>query len=300
MHKAAQDLISVVLPTLNGAAYLRQSIDSIILQTHQHLELIIVDDGSTNTKTLEIIREYETKDDRIRVLRLGNNRGLPAALNLGLAATRGTYVSWTSDDNYYEPNALEKLLHMSISTQSDMVFSNCVIYNQHGKVQRIHKPFPLERFCLYNVAGACFLYRREIHDRIGWYDPTMILSEDYDFFLRAYCQGVKMAVLDEPLYHYRRHEGGLTLRRAQEANLQSLRTIRKYFYSLPPVENYGQAHTAYALMRRYSKIGRHRDVLWALGAGLKTQPLRLLSLMIHSLLRRGVRFLQQSVLIGCC
>src|SRR5574337_314358 len=95
-------LISIVLPTYNGAAYLRESLDSCLNQSFQDLELIVVDDGSTDD-TETILGSYS--DPRLRVLKQ-SNQGLAAALNAGFAQTRGRFLSWTSDDNLYLPEAM--------------------------------------------------------------------------------------------------------------------------------------------------------------------------------------------------
>lgn len=95
--------VSIVLPTYNGARYLRQSIDSCLGQTYRNLELIVVDDASTDT-TPEIIRSYQ--DPRIRVIRHEKSKMLPESLNTGFRAVSGDYLTWTSDDNYYVPEAI--------------------------------------------------------------------------------------------------------------------------------------------------------------------------------------------------
>src|SRR5690606_22425727 len=97
--------VSIVLPTYNGARYLAQSIESCINQTYTQWELIIVDDASTDD-TPAIISHYVQLDSRIRTVRHSTNRKLPAALNTGFDMARGEYFTWTSDDNYYRPEAL--------------------------------------------------------------------------------------------------------------------------------------------------------------------------------------------------
>jgi len=100
-------LITIVLPTHNGVRYLRQSVESCLSQTHRELELIVVDDGSTDG-TPEMIASFD--DPRIVRVRNAPNLGLPASLNVGFTRARGDYLTWTSDDNWYELNALERML----------------------------------------------------------------------------------------------------------------------------------------------------------------------------------------------
>src|SRR5438034_11794938 len=95
-------LITIVLPTHNGAKYLRESIESCLGQTYHNLELVVVDDASSDA-TPDVIAEYS--DPRLISVRHGQNRGLPEALNTGFAHSRGHYLTWTSDDNRYAPEA---------------------------------------------------------------------------------------------------------------------------------------------------------------------------------------------------
>ena len=102
------DLVSIILPTYNGAKYLCQSISSCLLQSHENIELIIVVDGSTD-ETIEILKQID--DSRLRIIIHEKNRGLPASLNTGLKAAKGDFLSWTSDDNIYMGYAIEVLLN---------------------------------------------------------------------------------------------------------------------------------------------------------------------------------------------
>src|SRR3990170_3452478 len=99
--------VSIVLPTYNGEKYIRQSIDSCLNQTHENIELIIVDDCSIDN-TPEIIKSY--KDSRVKSLRHDQNKFLPHALNTGFSNATGEYLTWTSDDNYYAKEAIEKMV----------------------------------------------------------------------------------------------------------------------------------------------------------------------------------------------
>src|SRR5437016_3657116 len=91
-----QQLVSIVLTTLNGARYLRESIDSCLGQTYRNIELIVVDGGSTDG-TLDIVASYY--DPRLRLIHQEHNEGkLPGAINLGLADARGELLTWMQDD----------------------------------------------------------------------------------------------------------------------------------------------------------------------------------------------------------
>lgn len=198
--------ISVVLPTFNGSEYLSQSIASCLGQTYRNVELIIVDDGSTD-ETPYILGSY--KDERIKQIRHDNNRGLPHALNSGFSAAKGDYLTWTSDDNIYAPDAFEKMV--AYLEQSGFSFVYCDFYRFRNDethnltIDRLPEQADLKKG---NRIGPCFLYTREVYTVIGDYDPDAILAEDYDYWVRV-SKKFSISHLSEPLYFFREHAGSL-------------------------------------------------------------------------------------------
>ncbi len=102
------DLISVIVPVYNVESYLRDTLDSIINQTYENLEIILVDDGSTD-RSLSILREYEKKDKRIIVL-TGKNEGISFAMRKGLLVSKGKYIGRCDGDDINEPTRYERQL----------------------------------------------------------------------------------------------------------------------------------------------------------------------------------------------
>ena len=113
--------VSIVLPTYNGEKFIKESIESVLNQTFEDWELIIVDDCSTDG-TLEIIKEYLKKDYRIHLIHNETNRKLPLSLNIGFRKSMGEYLTWTSDDNIYHADAIEKMfLYLEDHAKEQMV-----------------------------------------------------------------------------------------------------------------------------------------------------------------------------------
>ena len=126
-------LVSIVLPVYNGAKYLRESIDSVISQTYKNWELIIVDDCSTD-ETADISKEYAQKDSRIRYFHNDINLRLPRNLNKGFSLAKGDYLTWTSDDNSYKPEAIEKLVNaLETDQEAQFVYASCRIIDEKGE-----------------------------------------------------------------------------------------------------------------------------------------------------------------------
>ena len=116
--------VSIILPTYNGKKYIRESIDSILKQSFTDWELIVVDDCSTDG-TAEILKEYVSEDKRISVVHNEINQKLPRSLNIGFSRARGKYLTWTSDDNRYLPDALKVMVeYLDKNAEAMVVRSN--------------------------------------------------------------------------------------------------------------------------------------------------------------------------------
>ena len=189
---------------------MRQSIDSIILQTYKNWELLIVDDGSTD-QTAKIAAEYEKKDSRILYFKNPENLRLPRTLNRGFSLAKGDFLTWTSDDNYYYPNALEKMLNALTLQQREFVFASCDIVDAAGKIVECISvgAWSVKRIVGCNPVGACFMYSRKVYETIGEYDPELALVEDFDYWQRI-CMEFTPVCLSEKLYAYRWHDAALT------------------------------------------------------------------------------------------
>jgi len=200
--------ISIILPTHNGARYLAGSIQSCLEQTFEDIELLLVDDASTDS-TPQILEGFAS-DPRVRILRSEQNLKLPGALNMGFSQARGRLLTWTSDDNLYEPGALEALRAVLAERPTiDLVYADYSVIDPEGVVLRNHRCAEPDYLVERNIIGACFLYRRSVMERVGSYETETFLAEDYDFFLRVFLAGHRMVHLPEVLYRYRVHESSL-------------------------------------------------------------------------------------------
>jgi glycosyltransferase involved in cell wall biosynthesis len=208
--------VTIVLPTHNGAQYLRESMDSCLNQTYKNIELIIVNDGSTD-ETLKIIKSY--KDKRIKYIKCKKNQGLPKALNLGFSKATGEYLTWTSDDNLYHETAIEKMLSFLKDKKCSFVYCDYYRFNNENLSScNIFKLPNLDPLKNEDLIGPCFLYSRNVKEIIGEYDPEKELVEDYDFWLRV-SKRFSMCHLGEPLYFYRIHNKSLSSLRYDEIRI---------------------------------------------------------------------------------
>lgn len=207
--------VSIVLPTYNGVKYIRRSIESCLAQTYRNIELIVVDDASTNGIP-EIAKSYN--DRRLSYLRNFSNLGLPRSLNRGFLASTGTFLTWTSDDNYYAPQAIERMLEFLLNKNADFVYSDYFVVEQDKDNPIKVNIRPGATFKEVNFVRACFLYSRRVKEAVGEYDPETQLSEDYDYWIRV-SKKFTLCHLEEPLYFYRVHSQALYCRRYWEQEI---------------------------------------------------------------------------------
>ncbi|WP_281847505.1 glycosyltransferase [Olleya namhaensis] len=202
------DLITIILPVYNGEQFIAESINSCLNQTYSNIELVIVNDCSTDN-TLEIIQSFEKQDSRIRIINNIINLKLPASLNVGHKAANGLFLSWTSDDNLYKKNAIEELVVFLKNKDSDFVYSNFSTIDLSGKTKRKVLYKNKEDLLFGNSVGSCFLYKKEVFIRNKGFNESLFLVEDYDFWLRASLHSL-FCHLDKDLYKYRLHDKSLT------------------------------------------------------------------------------------------
>jgi len=207
-------LVSIVLPTYKRAHVLPSAIQSVLNQTYTNLELIIVDDNSPDA-TREVVASFD--DPRIRYVRNEPNLKLPRALNRGFSLARGEYLTWTSDDNLYGENAIQRMVEVLQGGGCDFIYADYYLFadlDADGRpLDSHHSKLPgqvqLEKS---NHIGACFMYTRGVYEAVGEYDPELFLVEDYDYFMRI-AKRFRLCHIPEPLYYFRRDDDTLYISR---------------------------------------------------------------------------------------
>ena len=133
-QNTSEKKVSIVLPVYNGEQFLSLSIESVLSQTYQNWELIIVNDCSTDNSPA-IMEKYVEKDPRIRIIHNAENQKLPESLNIGFRAARGDYFTWTSDDNMYKPDAIETMVSvLDTHPECGLVYCDMDYIDNQGKI----------------------------------------------------------------------------------------------------------------------------------------------------------------------
>lgn len=216
-------IVSIVLPVYNHANFIREAIDSIRHQTYQNIELIVVNDGSTD-HLKEVLKH--TSLSCMRLLDLPH-QGLPHALNAGFQAARGTYVTWTSADNILLPHCIERLyIQLAQRPRHGAIYADYIQIDAVGMPLRVMSKGPYRLRLMMNF-GPAFLIRKDVANQAGPFDSTLMGFEDRDFSMRV-AQIAPVAWLSEVLYLYRVHDESLTGRLIEDRAHR--RAIRRRLY----------------------------------------------------------------------
>ncbi len=236
----AQIKVSVVMPIYNAFDYLRPALDSIIDQTLKEIEIICIDDGSTD-RSLDIVKKYQEADKRIRIV-TENNAGVSTARNKGIVRTKGEYIIFLDADDFYEPTLLEKLYNLATEKELDIAFSKFDIYNNktakfssaidedHGDIfdggaVASKNEFPDTIFLsatgyVWNkMFKASFIKEKELA-----FAPELYIFEDVHFVCAAISLADRIARLDEVLIHHRVY-----------SEQSRAKLFRKYYNNVPEV-----------------------------------------------------------------
>ncbi len=207
--------VSVVVPVCNVEAYLRQCLDSVVGQSLRDMEIICVDDGSTDASAA-ILREYAARDGRVRVL-LREHSDAGAARNAGIAAATGEYLGFVDADDWCEPTLFEKAYAKAKAVDADLVFWRHRERDAAGKTLReaafalpagIRDPFSGPDlgdnvFSAFNLAPWNRIVRRDVVQRCRLEFQQIERSNDVSFGCLALAVAERISVVDEPLYNYR-------------------------------------------------------------------------------------------------
>lgn len=199
-------LITVLLPVYNGEKFIREAVESILAQTYEKFELIIIDDGSTDN-TLSILKELEKIDFRIKLISR-ENKGLIATLNEGAEIANGEWIVRMDADDISMPTRLERQLNWVSQTESDISGTWVRFFGAHDV--RIWKGYQSDQAIKVDMLFKCPLVHPSIIIRTSLlrtlkYDLNSEKAEDYDLWVRAAIFGAKITNMPEVLLKYRQH-----------------------------------------------------------------------------------------------
>lgn len=200
------DLISVLVPVYNVEKYVKEAIQSLLNQTYQNLEIIIVDDCSTD-KTFEILENLKKQDNRIKIFRNYENKKICYSLNKAFLESSGNYIARMDGDDVSLPNKIEEQLkYLKKNRDVDLVGTSTILINDIGEKigedKFISKFEDLKKILKINTpVSHIWLAKREVYERLKGYRELPYV-EDYDFLLRMITEGMKFTNISE-FYGYK-------------------------------------------------------------------------------------------------
>lgn len=242
------ELVSVIVPIYNTEKYLEKCIKSILAQTHANIEVVLVNDGSTDHSGA-IIDTYAQRDNRIVVINKSNG-GLSDARNAGIEKCSGDYITFIDADDFVSPNYVEVLLNTLNDENADLVLCEFEIVNEEGASinylsngERTNKF--VSKFPTISTSGTDIIYRSYIEKNgykyiVAWNKiykkeffvnlrfPINLIHEDEHVFADVFIHAKKIAFVDIPLYYYVQRDSGIMAEKNAARSLKSLSIVHAH------------------------------------------------------------------------
>lgn len=208
-------IVSVLIPVYNVEKYLKKCLDSVVNQTLTNIEIICVNDGSTDD-SLKVLEEYGSIDSRIKIINKANG-GLPSARNAGLDVAKGRYVGFVDSDDYIEPNMFEKLVDVAEHEESEVVICGANIFPEEPRADEWLYNCLSPWYKHYDSFDPELLYWRQDTNPFLWrvlvskqlidrenlrLDEDIIVGEDKAFQAKLYPRAKGISVIPDKLYNY--------------------------------------------------------------------------------------------------
>ncbi|WP_372519746.1 glycosyltransferase [Candidatus Ruminimicrobiellum ovillum] len=215
-------LISIMMPTYNNGKYIKQAIESIYAQNYDNIEIIVVDDGSTDN-TKEILKQY--KDIKYFYI---EHKGIPFARNVALENSKGEYIAFCDSDDYWLPNKINKQMqYFKDHPNCEIVFTKYENFfeNENLKTNRraVYEKKVEDVFKQYLPSS---IVKKSLFDKYGFFDENFNVSEDTEFLYRIFKKGIKVNnIIPEVLYKRRIHGKNVSLKYNTDAVKKYIATI---------------------------------------------------------------------------
>ena len=245
-------LVSIYITNYNYGSYIKEAIESVLNQSFKDIELIIIDDGSTDNSR-EIIESYAHLNNTRIIFQ--KNKGLNVTNNIAMRLAHGKYLVRLDADDYFSEDAIEKMcLKLESDSQLGLVFPDYFLIDTLGDViaKEQRHAFDKDVSLLDQPAhGACTMIRRSFLEKLGGYNESFSCQDGYDLWIR-FTAKYKVANINEPLFYYRQHNSNLT--KNEDRILNTRAEIKESFVTK---ENIKTPKTLGILPIRGEKVNRY-------------------------------------------
>jgi|APSaa5957512576_1039674.scaffolds.fasta_scaffold27664_2 glycosyltransferase involved in cell wall biosynthesis len=229
--------VSIIIPVYNAEDYINEAIKNVLRQTYSNIEIIVVDDGSTDKTLVNLLRDPLAKN--IKIIEKENG-GVSSALNAGINAMTSNWFKWLSADDVMETNCIEVMMDKIKETPDKY---NKIFYTSYDIIDKVGNKLDIFTEPNHNDRGAimkcalllnnyygnattCMIHK-SVFDRVGKFDESLKNGDDYDFWLRAlFGYKIELHLIQENLASYRQHPNQLTHRRGAEL-FKTIKQIRE-------------------------------------------------------------------------
>ena len=268
--------VSVIIPTYNRAHVVDRAIRSVLGQTYQDFEIIVVDDGSTDN-TEEVVKSFN--DFRIRYIRHDENRGGSAARNTGIRAARGEFIAFLdSDDEWLREKLAKQMVLISTDQDCGAVYTNLLHFSNSGSAKVVMRNQPegwiLKDLLVSNVVGSTssVVVKRECFSKAGLFDEKLPSCQDWDIWIRI-ARHYTFRRIPKPLVRYALHPNRISTN--FEAVLRGhMAIMEKYQDDIRALGRCVEAHHHFRLGNYFCHIGEMRRGRQHLFQAVVNCPLR--------------------------
>lgn len=210
--------VSIVVPNFNGEKYIEETIKSVINQTHENWEMLIVDDCSTDS-SIQIAKKYGAEDSRIRIFENERQMGAAFSRNRALDEAEGDFVAFLDSDDLWEKNKLEVQLKFMLEKDVDFCYSSYRLIDENGnklgRCTRVPKKVSYRKMLFHDFTGCLtVIYRRKLFQKIRSFDLKN--NNDYGLFLQILKDARNACGIDQVLASYRIREGGISRKKLKK------------------------------------------------------------------------------------
>ena len=257
------ELVSVIVPLFNSAKYMEKCINSILKQTYYNIELILIDDGSSD-ETVSICKKFCTLDKRTILIEHSSNLGASAARNTGLNLAKGKFIMFVDSDNYIEPKMIEDCINLQAKKKADIIC--CATYVNENKPKIYPNAEYKDKQALYamiNIIGwsvCAKLYKASLLKNIR-FKENLLTGEDLFFSWQIFSQeNIIIYYIDTPYYHIINRKNSLGMRRTVK-NYYSFYWVSRYICKQSRKYQYNSIYKIFILKTVGTSISLSRLII---------------------------------------
>jgi len=268
--------VSVIIPTYNRAHLIGKSIKSVLNQTYQDFEIIVIDDGSTDN-TEETVKSFN--NFKIRYICHTNNQGVSVARNTGIRASRGKYIALLDSDDKWLPEKLDKQIKTFKSELPEVgvVYSNVLYIDESGKnMNKLGNPKKVEGYIYEDLLGenyvgtsSTLLIKKECFNRVGLFDDLLKAQQDWDMWVRI-AKYYRFALIKIPLVKYRFHSNRIS-NNPELKIITASRILVKYANELE-IRRGAHSKHCFHIGNRFCHMGKTKEGQRYLGKAILLYP----------------------------